>query len=341
MPPSYVATKKRKAKADTRFPLDARLIPRQAFAVIRPMPPHGRPGTALPAALCALIALGARAQTVPGLAPIESRAMVRPGGQISVPFMIENPNERRVDCGILFNFRDRPIWEGAAKLDPREQLRHTAEIDSRHFTFDARPVRARIAAVVEMSDERQSLPMEIVFAPLLPLQPQCRFRIRGQHRIDGPPHRSDLLAEASLHPDGAGLRCRLLRAAAPADTSWEILFLPLSPDRPASEASHLIIRHGPAAGHSIDVASGPRPEIRLESPPEAADGRVLDVIFPSGSAESVSLQIVLWLREGDATEGYCAFAGNLDQARDPAYAPELVPRDTGPTHRAWVRAASP
>lgn len=335
--------KKRKAKAHRGFALDASPKARQAFVVIRPMPPHGRPGPAPACALCAALALAvaARAQTVPEIAPIESRAHIATGGGIPVPFLLSNPNERHVNCAIFLNYRDRPIWEGSAKLDPGERLQHTAEIDSRHFILDARPVRARIAAVVEIADERQSRPTEIVFAPLLPLQPQCRFRIRGQHRIDGPPHRSDLLAEASLHAEGSALRCRLLRGAAPPEANWEILFLSLSPNHPAPEASHLIVRRGPTGGPSIDVASGPRPDARLESPPEAGDGRVLDVIFPADSEESVSLQIILWIREGDATEGYCPFASNLDQARDPAYAPELVPRATGPTHRAWVRAASP
>lgn len=325
------------------FALDAGPGPRQAFAVTLARPQHGTPARKSPAALCAVLAAvaPATAQTVPDIGPVESRSHIAAGTPVPLPFVIQNPGERRLSCGIYFNFRDRPIWEGTARLDPGERLLHTAEIDAGHFFFDSRPVRARIAAVVEVGDERRSSPVEIVFAPLLPLQPQCRFRLRGQHRVDGPAHRSDLLAEVSLHADGAALRCRLLRGGAPPEASWEFLYLPLAPAQPAPEPSQILVRREPTGTHALEVASGPRPEVRLESPPEAGDGRVLDVIFPRGTEESVSLQVLLWIREGDAIEGYCPFASNLDQARDPAYAPELVPRITGPTHRAWVRAASP
>ena len=314
---------------------------RHAFTVHRPRPPRCLSRTNLAAALCSGLAATGCAQTVPTIAPVESFVHIAPGAPIPVPFVMQNPNERRVTCGVFLTFRDRPVWEGTAKIDPGECLRHTAQIDSKNFSFDVRPVRARIAATVELADERQSQPMEIVFAPLLRLQPQCRFRIRGQHRIDGPPHRSDLLAEVSLHAEGSALRCRLIRGAAPPAANWEVLFQPMPSDGPIPEGARLIVRPATGGGPMIEVASGPSPDARLESPPEAGDGRVLDVIFPQGSDQPVSLQIILWLPEGDASEGYCPFASNLDQARDPAYAPELIPRASGPTHRAWVRAASP
>lgn len=335
--------KNARPKGRAAFALDARPPPRHAFVVNRPPTARrrSRPNPALPLCVALALVATARAQTVPTIAPVESLTHIAPGATIPLPFVIENPNERRANCSIFFNFRDKPVWEGSAKLDPGERLQYTAQIDSKHFLLDSRPVRARIAATVEMADERQSQPMEIVFAPLLPLQPQCRFRIRGQHRIDGPPHRSDLLAEVSLHAEGSALRCRLLYGAAPPDASWELLYQPIIPTGPVPEATHLVVRRATTGGPTIEVASGPPPDARLESPPEAGDGRVLDIIFPAGSEQSVSLQVVLWLREGDATEGYCPFASNLDQARDPAYAPELIPLAKGPTHRAWVRAASP
>lgn len=338
MPPSYVTARKRKAKAPFSFPLDAAPEARQAFDVTRHVASARIAATVATAlGLGPSLAAVARGQTVPQLVPIESRAHIRASDPIPLPFLIENANQRRVNCAIFFNFRDRPVWEGAAHLDPGERLPHTAQVDSRYFAFDSRPVRARIAAVVEVADERRSGPVEIVFAPLLPLQPQCRFRIRGQHRIDAPSNRSDLLAEVSIHSEGSSLRCRLLPGTAHAQASWEVLFLPLSPGSPAPEASHLAVRPDPGATYAIDEVSGPRTYARIESPPEAGDRRILDLIFPSGTSESISLQIILWERDGTTSAGYCPFASNLDQARDPAYAPELVPRATGPTHRAWVR----
>lgn len=276
-------------------------------------------------------------QSPPSLFPVESRAHVTVSDPIALPFLIENGNDRRVNCSLLFNFRDRPVWEGAARLDPGERLTHTARLEAGHFAFGARPVRARLAAVVEIADERQSVPVDIVFAPLIPLQPQCRFRIRGQHRIDAPSPRSDLLAEVSLHAEGSSLRCRLLPGTAGPGATWEILFLPLSRETPAPEASHIAIRPGAAGAPALQEVSGPPTHARIESPPEAGDRRILDVLFPMASAESISLQVILWERDGDATAGYCAFASNIDQARDPAYAPEFIPRADGPTHRAWVR----
>jgi len=287
----------------------------------------------------AALASAAHAQVLPLISALEYRSHINPGEAISLPFEIENPNERKMACGILFNFKDRPIWEGAAKLDPGERLRHTAKIDAGHFTIDARPVRARIAAVVEASDERQSTPMEIVFAPPLPLQPQCRFRIRGQHRIDGPIGRSDILADVSMHAAGSALRCRLLMAELPPESTWEVLYQPLPQRESPPDASHFVVKRT-SRGLIIEPNSGPPTDARLESPPEAGDGRVLDIVFPAGLESAASIQIVLWLRQDGRAEAYCAHASTLDQARDPAYAPELIPRLTGATHRAWVRAGA-
>lgn len=329
------------ARRKGAFGLDGTMKGRQFVLVNQEIFLAGRPDPIQAIALALLLsAPAAPAQVVPLIWPVESRSHISAGQDISLPFVIENPNERRVECGIFFNFKDRPIWEGAAKLDPLERLRHTAKIQQRHFVFDARPVRARVSASVETEIERQSTPMEIVFTPLLPLQPQCRFRIRGQHRINGPAHRSDLLADVSIHADGRGLRSRLVLGAAPPEATWEMLMQPLGSRDPVPDATHFVIRRGPR-GPVIESSGGPAPDARLESPPEAGDGRVLDVIFSPDSEHAISLQVILWLAEGENKEAYCAFAGTLDQARDPAYAPEFVPRIAGATHRAWVRPVSP